>query len=308
MRRHVARTTPVWQLLTLSLIVSTLLFSAVEAEAQITTNTVLPVAVGGGIFRIQTKFLRSSGDPTGANRELTVLAIPIVLVYGATSKLAVFGVASILDKHLEFTDEDGRRDRRVSGMGDSRVFFRYTVFQRDAHGATFRVAPLAGIQIPTGSNDVSDNLGLLPRSFQLGSGSWSPFVGGVLTRQTFAWQFDASVTYQHNRASAGFRFGDESRIDIASKIRLLPREMGDGLPSFLYANLESNLIWRGRNEKGGVEDDNSGGAVWYIDPGFQFVSRRMVIETAIQIPVVQRLNGAALENDFVFVVSIRVAY
>ncbi len=292
----------------LFLIVSALLFSAVEAEAQITTNTVLPVSVGGGIFRLQTKLLRSSGDSTGANRELTVLAVPIVLLYGVTSKLAAFGVTSILDKRLDFTGEGGRRERRVSGLGDSRIFFRYTIFQRDDRGATFRIAPFAGTQIPTGSKNASDDMGLIPRSLQLGSGSWSPFVGAVLTRQTFVWQFDASVTYQNNRASAGFRFGNETRLDIASKIRLLPRDLGDGIPSFLYANFESNVIWRGRNENGSVEDDNSGGAVWYLDPGIQFVSRRMVIETAIQIPVVQKLNGAALENDFVFVASIRVAY
>ena len=278
------------------------------AQAQITTNTALPVSKGGGIFRIQTKVLRSSGDPTEADRELTVLMVPFVIVYGVTSKLAAFGIVPVLDKQIRFTNGLARTERSVSGLGDARVFFRYTVFQKDARGATFRVAPFVGTQIPTGSRDASDDVGLLPPSLQLGSGSWSPFVGAVLTRQTFAWQIDVSVTYQRNNAVDGFRVGDEARLDIASKIRLLPRDLGEGLPSFLYANIESNLILREKNEIAGIRNENSGGLVWYVDPGFQFISRRVVIETVIQIPLVQQLNGAALENDFIFVASIRLAF
>ncbi len=288
--------------------VTTLLICAPQVNAQITTNTALPISAGGGMLRIQTKIIRSSGNQADADRQLTVVAVPFVVVYGVTRKLAAFGIVPLLDKRMESTSEGALGKRNVSGLADVRFFLRYTFVQKDSRGATLRIAPFAGTMIPTGSRDVADDMGTLPRPLQLGTGSWSPFAGVVLTRQTFAWQIDASFSYQYNPEAGGFRFGDEARLDLASKIRLLPRQLGGGLPNFFYANLESNLIWRGENEMNGVENLDSGGVIWYLDPGIQYVTRRMVFESAIQIPVIQDLNGSALKNDFIFVISVRIAY
>ena len=278
------------------------------ARAQITTNTALPVARGVGIFRIQAKVLRSSGDSSGMNRELTVLVFPAVFVYGVTPKLAVFGVLPILDKQLKISGPAGAIERGVRGLADARAFLRYTVYQRDDRGATFRVAPFAGVKAPTGASDSSDDMGKLPRPLQLGSGSWDPFIGAVLTRQTFSWQIDVSLSYQFNSTRDRFRFGDEARLDVATKVRLLPRRLGEGLPDYLYANLESNLIWRGQNKIDSTHDIDSGGSVWYLDPGLQFVTRRIILEVAVQLPVLQDLNGTALENDFILILSGRLAF
>ncbi len=314
MRLRPMSVTPMRLALCIVLIPGITLLPTARATAQITTNTALPVARGVGIFRIQAKVLRSSGDESAMNRELNVLMFPTVLVYGITRKLAVFGILPILDKKLEskaphnISSPTGRIERAVSGLADARAFLRYTVYQRDDHGATFRIAPFAGFEVPTGSNDASDDLGRLPRPLQLGSGSWDSFIGAVLTRQTFSWQVDVSLSYQFNSAADRFRFGDEARLDVASKVRLLPRLLGEGLPNFLYANLESNMVWHGRNKIDGIDNVNSGGAIWYLDPGLQFITRRFVIETAVQIPIVQDLNGAALENDYIFILSVRLAF
>lgn len=277
-------------------------------RAQITTNTALPVAKGIGIFRIQAKVLRSSGDSSGMNRELTVLMFPAVFVYGVTPKLAVFGVLPILDKQLKISGPGGAIERGTRGLADARAFLRYTGYQRDDRGATFRVAPFAGVKVPTGASDSSDDMGKLPRPLQLGSGSWDPFIGAVLTRQTFSWQIDVSLSYQFNSTRDRFRFGDEARLDVATKVRLLPRQLGEGLPDYLYANLESNLIWRGQNKVDTTHDIDSGGMVWYLDPGLQFITRRIILEVAVQLPVLQDLNGTALENDFILILSGRLAF
>jgi hypothetical protein len=72
--------------------------------------------------------------------------------------------------------------------------------------------------------------------------------------------------------------------------------------------VESNLIWQDKNEVNGVEDDNSGGVTWYLAPGVQYVTRRTVAEFAVQIPVVQNLNGSGLENDFIATLSFRMNF
>jgi hypothetical protein len=49
----------------------------------------------------------------------------------------------------------------------------------------------------------------------------------------------------------------------------------------------------------GWADPNTGGTIIFLAPGIQYVTRRYILEAAVQIPVVQNLNGNALENEYV---------
>lgn len=278
---------------------------ALPIRGQITTNTALPVATGAGIIRIQSKLVRSTGDPTPTGRTLSVLAFPMVGVYGATPRLALFGVVPIVDKTLEVMKPGGLSSRRAGGLGDIRFFTRYTAYQHNRPGVTIRFAPFAGVELPTGDHRKSDALGRLPRPLQPGSGSWDPLAGAVFTWQTLRWQLDTSASYKLNTESADFRFGDLARLDVAYKFRVLPARLTPGVPSFLYIVLETNLVRQDQNEVNGDVDTDSGGTIWYLAPGLQYVTTRIILEAAVQLPAIQELNGTALENDFILTVSAR---
>jgi len=272
----------------------------------ITFNSALPVSEGVGILRSQVKLIRRTGDVTTQNRDLSVTAVPLVLAYGFNSKLALFTVLPYVNKRMDITVGNKRVRRQTKGLGDGKFFARYTVYQADKPGDTLRIAPFAGLKVPTGVSDKRDALGILPRPLQSGSGSWDPFAGITLTRQTLDWEFDAATSYQMNNKASGFEFGDEARLDASFQYRILPQSLDDvGVPAFIYAVLESNLIWNGRNKLAGATDINSGGTAWNLVPGLQYVTRRYVLETAIQMPVVQRLNGTALEADWVWSAGFR---
>ncbi len=87
---------------------------------------------------------------------------------------------------------------------------------------------------------------------------------------------------------------------------MLPRKLESGVPGFLYVNLETNLIWQEENRVDEIPDPNSGGTTWYLVPGIQYITSRMVLEAAMQLPVVQRLHGSALKNDFITTLSMRI--
>ncbi len=262
-------------------------------------NTALPVAEGEFIFREQFLYKRASDDPSPADREVEVLGGISVLGYGVTGDLAIFGVLPYLHKTLDVTTPSGPRvTRDTSGIGDARLFGRYTVFRDDAPGRTFRMAFFAGIELPTGDDDDSDNLGTLPTTLQLGSGSWDPFGGVVLTYQTLDYEIDVSASYKVNMQANNFEFGDVARFNASLQYRLWPRELSTGVPGFLYGVLESNLIYQGKNEIGGANDPNSGGATLLIAPGLQYVTKRWVLEAIVLLPAFQNLNGSALEDDF----------
>ncbi len=293
--------------LTLLLIcTATSALSPQATAAPITFNTALPVAQGEGIVRLQGKWMRATGDPTGLERELDILAAPLVGAYGVSDKLALFAIVPLLDKDLDVTTAAGRRERPTSGLGDVLLLGRYTVVQRDRPGRTFRLAPFLGLEAPTGEDDRSDTLGRLPPGLQIGSGSWDFTVGSVATWQTLDWQFDASLAYRNNTEANGFAFGDEARLDLSYQRRILPRTLGGGVPRFLYGVLESNLVWQDRDRTHGVDGPDSGGFTWFLAPGIQSVGRRWVVEAAVQVPVVQSLHGNALESDFILTLSTRV--
>jgi len=284
------------------LIVST----SIAHAGPITFNSALPVSEGMSIFRSQVKLVRKSGDATSAGWVLNVTAAPVVLAYGATPKLALFGVLPYVDKRLDMTTGGTRIRRDAQGIGDASFFGRYTVIQVDRPGDTLRIAPFAGLKTPTGSHSEADAFGLVPRILQPGSGSWDPFLGVAVTRQTLDWEFDAAAKYRFNTGASGFTFGDEARADASFQYRVFPRTLeSGGVPAFVYAVLESNLIWNGKNRSLGATDPNSGGLTWNLVPGLQYVTDRIVLETAIQIPAVQNLNGTALESDWVWTAGFR---
>jgi hypothetical protein len=273
--------------------------NAVEAAPQ-TFNTALPVAKGEFVFREQFIYRKASGDPSPADRELEELGAISVLGYGVNRGLAVFGVLPYLDKELDVTTSGGQRvTRDTNGIGDARLFGRYTVYQDDAPGRTFRVAPFLGLELPTGDDDDSDSLGTLPAPLQLGSGSWDPFGGIVLTYQTLDFQLDGQASYKANTKANSFEFGDEARLDGSLQYRLWPRELGSGVPGFLYGVLEGNLIYQAKNEINGAKDPNSGGTSFFLAPGLQYVTKRWILEGIVQVPVVQDRNGTGLEDDFI---------
>ncbi|ADE14792.1 hypothetical protein Nhal_1662 [Nitrosococcus halophilus Nc 4] len=278
------------------------------AAAPTTFNTALPVSQGEVLLRAQTQFLRASEDPGPLDRELEVLVFPLVGVYGLTPRLALFGIFPLLDKELEVNTPLGRQTREVSGLGDSTFLARYIVYWWDAPGETFRIAPFVGLEAPIGEDDERDALGRLPQPLQLGSGSWDPLAGGVLTWQTLEWEFDASVSYQANTEANEFEFGDVARLDMLYQRRVGSFHWQGGVPHFLYAGLESNLIWQDRSQIVGRNDPNSGGLTWFLAPGLQYITRRFVVEMAVQIPVVQDLNGQALETDFNVILSFRMNF
>ncbi|MGD9728883.1 MAG: transporter [Nitrospiraceae bacterium] len=281
-----------------------------EAQAAPETfNTALPVGKGDFIFREQFLTIKASDDPGPMDRNLEVLGGVSVLGFGVTSDLAIFGMLPYLDKELDLTMAGGQRiTRSTSGIGDAQLFARYTVFQKDMRGRNFRVAPFVGLKVPTGDDDDSDVLGRLPQSLQLGSGSWDPFGGVIVTYQTLDYQVDAQLSYKANTEANGFEFGDEFGFDGSLQYRLWPRELGAGVPGFLYGVIETNLLRQAKNEIGGSKDPNSGGTKLFLSPGLQYVTKRWVLEAIVQLPVVQDLNGTALEDDFIVRAGFRVNF
>ncbi len=280
-------------------------------EAQsgpITFNSAIGLAEDEFVLREQYVLNRSGDDPSGTDRERTSQAVISVLGYAFNSDFMLIGVLPYIDNELDITVPGTRQTRSANGIGDLRLFGRYTIFRRNWPGGTLRISPFAGVEMPTGEDDERDTLGRLPVNVQLGSGSWDPFGGVALTYQTLDFEVDAAISYQENTEANDFEFGNVGRFDASLQYRLWPRELTGGVPGFLYGVIETNLIYKDKNQLASFDNANSGGTTLFLAPGLQYVSRRWVLEAVVQLPVIQNLNGTTLENDYVIRAGFRVNF
>lgn len=293
----------------LSLLAGAILTSSDVCAAPQTFNTALPIATEQVVLREQLLYKRLRGDPSPLDRQTEVLASTTIVGYGATGDLALFAALPVLDKSLTLRPASGPRVHRgANGIGDVRLFARYTLVQRDAAGSSLRVAPFLGLELPTGDDGQADAMGRLPPPLQPGSGSWDPFVGVVATYQTLRYQLDTQLGYQANTEGDAFELGDTLRLDGSAQYRIWPRELGRGVPGFLYLGVEANLMHQERTRIGGAKDPSSGGQIFQLAPSLQYVTRRWVLEATVQVPVAQDPNGTALEEDFTVRAGFRVNF
>ena len=290
-------------------VLTVLCLSAATAwSAPITFNTALPVHEGGYVLREQFVYMRNADDPTPARRDMEVTGLVSVLGYGVTRDFALFGMLPSFDKRLEMNMGGQDLTRRQSGIGDLTLLGRYTAYEYNAPGRTFRIAPFLGLKAPTAEDDARDGLGRLPPPIQSGSGSWDALGGAVLTYQTLDFQTDSQMSYKANREANGFQAGNVAEFDGSLQYRLWPRSLGAGVPAFLYGVLEANLVHSAKDRVNGVSDPNSGGTTLLITPGLQYVTRKWIVEAGVQIPVSQHLNSTALKNDYVFTTGLRLNF
>ncbi len=276
------------------------LFSNAVEAVPVTFNTALPVSQGEFILREQ--LTTSKSHKAGINH--TDKSIVSTLVYGLTPEVALFGTIPFIDRAIETNDFS----RSTQDIGDSKLFGRYTVYRNDFKGGTFRIAPFAGIKIPTGNDNERDDVGLLPVNIQTGTGSWDMFGGLVATYGSVDWEVDMQLSYQNNTKANRFEAGDIARADASLQYRLLPGRLRANTDYFISGVLEVNLIHKNNNKIDDINDPNSGGATLFISPGIQYASERWIIEGSIQIPVIQDLNGEGFKNDYIARVGLRVNY
>ncbi len=274
--------------------------------APISFNTALPVAKDSFLNREQFIFRRFKSDTRPLNRELRVNGLISILGVGITTKWALFGAVPYFDKKLNLTINDQPLTRSSNNIGDIKIFGRYTFLQNDQPSKTLRLAGFAGVKAPTGDNTKMDALGLLPVPLQSGTGSWDYFAGLVTTYQKLDYQIDAQLSADNKGQANNFSFGDEVRADISLQYRISP--LKDDTHEFIYAVVEANLIYQENNVFFNIDDKNSGGTSLFLTPGIQYVTVKYILEAAIQIPILQNLNGNALETDYILTTGFRINF
>ncbi len=268
------------------------LLSGASWAAPIATNTALPLSADEIIIREQFVMTRSSDSIGGTRRKVEQFEFRTVLGYGATSKLALFGVLPLVNVNREFGDVSASE----FGLGDAALFARYEVFRSDKPGRTLRIAPYAGVRLPTG------------RDGKTGDGSVDVFGGIIATFASTQWVLDTQLRYDFNREANGFERGDAISFESSFQYRLVPGKLTQDTKAFVFGVLELSANHYDRDRLGGVTDPNSGGFQLFLTSGLQYATRRWIADFGVKVPIVNDLNGTALEPDYSVLASIRINF
>jgi hypothetical protein len=268
---------------------------AAEA-AGINTDVALPVHQGGFVFRGQLRYRRLANDPTPLGRETTVWAAPLVVLYGVTSRTTVIGALPYVFASNKSNPAGAPVEDHRSGLADLRLVVRQTIFVRDGVQRTSRLGLLGGLEIPSGSEAFSSN-------------TTQYLLGGVYTLQHGRHELDVDNVWTLNGEANGVNTGDEYQADAAYQLRVAPWNWPErGAPAQVYGVLEANWSLRQRSDVGGARVADSGGSLLFLSPGLQLVTRQVIYEASLQIPVMRDLDGGQLEPNLGASLGLRVNY
>lgn len=211
-----------------------------------------------------------------------------IAIYGASPYLALILQNNTFVANSANVTSGGRTYRATAaGFGDTLLEARYTVFQEDGIGTTFRIAPYIGVSMPTGMDNTNPDLS---RAGQPGTGVWGSRDALTVTYQTLHWNGGGEVGYQANSADAGYRFGNTLYADVGFHYLLWPTNLGNAVPAELYASLESNFTSSAPNRTSGHDAPATGGDLLLIDPGLIYTTPKYSLSFTGLLPAYQRVK------------------
>ena len=281
------------------LYLATISMLVTPAKAQITFPSASPISAGNIAVRVQP--LVSEG--TQGAQSITGEG---VLIYGASPNLAIISENDLLVANMADVGSGGKKERLTAlGLGNSLEEARYTVFQLDGVGSTIRVAPLVGVSVPTGMDNVN---AALPRYDQPGSGGWGGKTALTASWQTLDWDTAAEIGYETYSTTAGYQVGNNLEANAGFYYPLWPKIIDSPFEKQLFLSLETNYTSNGYDRLYGHYMPGTGGQLWLIDPGLMYTGALSSINFTFLLPMMQTTNGPASRYDFGFELEMRWSF
>ncbi|MDA8252711.1 MAG: transporter [Rhodospirillales bacterium] len=286
----------VW-LLRLAITLVLTLATAGPVLAQLTFPGASPISAGNLILMAQPTLVQQTGFQSATAQG--------VLVYGASSKLALITESNLLVWNMAEAVSGGKTVRLDAvGTGDTLQEARYTVFQLDGIGSTLRIAPMIGVTVPTGMDNVNSQL---PHDVQPATGNWGGRAALTGSWQTLRWNAEAEIGYEARFPGTDYQFGNQFVTDAAFHYVIWPRQISADIPGELFASLETNFFSANANRVNGAFVPGTGGQLWLVDPGLDWSTPGYGLAITALLPVLQTRYGSGRRYDYGVLLHFRLS-
>ena len=276
--------------LVLALLISLALLPAAESLAVgISIDAGLTPPEGRWIFRTQVRSMSRTAPDGAGDAKMDRLMVPLVIVHGLRPQLTL-GVRQIIDSR---TMTMMGNENTNSGFSDLYLFAKYKILRINKRNYTLGIAPLIGVEAPTGSSDITSDY-------------WSLNTGLLFSGRAGKWGADLNVSYGlrgiASVADDSPDPGNQLGLDLALARQIPVGRSGD---TSLAPVLEITWQDKASNEVGGVEAPNSGESIFSIAPGLKYTRGDLIVEGLVRIPVSQEQNGAQMEMGNMYLLGVR---
>jgi hypothetical protein len=233
------------------------------------------------IVRSHVRHMEKQGTMMGVSQEMETIMIPLVVAYGLKPELAVMVRQGIMFMDMEMGGEITKK----SGFGDLFMLAKYKAFRRNTHAYTLGIAPMLGMEFPSGKK------GLSSETWDLTAGTFASLRRGALA-------LDLNIAYALNglgdRTGDGVNPGDELSLDGAIAWQF---GIGANAYSSIAPVLEISFIYCWPDKKDGGSVMNTGERMVLVSPGVKFTLPWLILEVLVQVPVWQKQNGVQPERS-----------
>lgn len=244
------------------------------------------------IVRTQLRFMQRINDPTPMNRDMDMYMFPLVIAYGLRPNLTVMIKQPYMSSEMTM---DGHTSKAY-GLGDLFVLAKYRAYRLNTPEYTLGIAPAIGLNIPSGHEDVTDDV-------------WNLTTGLFFSWRSGFWASDVNIDYtDKGLASVGEKDvdpGNELGLNLAFAYQI---PVGPGGKSAIAPVLELNYAHIGVDILDGHDIIDTGESVLYFSPGVKFTASSIVLELLIQNPVTQTQKGSQLERGTGVIVGTRLFF
>ncbi len=234
------------------------------------------------ILRSQVRYLKRD--------TMDMYMSPLVVAYGLFPELALMARAAGMRREMSM----GQMDEAKNGIGDFLLLAKYKLYRLNTRRFVIGLAPTLALEAPSGSDDFS-------------SKTWDAAAGIHLSARVGRFAADLNATYTLNGLASSDSMdrnpGDVVNADLAAAYQVsLTRDNCVTLTPVL----ELNFAMASSSEMDGAELANTGESHLYLSPGLQLITRWVILETLVQLPVWQTQTGMQPARDFGVLGGIRL--
>jgi len=241
------------------------------------------------IIRTQVRFMQRTNDPLPMKREMETFMFPMVVAYGLRPELTV--MVRQMYARMEMTMNAATT--RSTGFGDLLIMVKYRALRHNNRHYTFGIAPLLGIELPTGKAPfTSDGLDIK--------------TGLFISGRNGPWAGDLNLTYLLNGIAGGE--DDLVRSEELEIIAAIAHQINfdESARTALAPVLELSYMNITQDRISNVKQANSGESWFGVSPGVKLTHSSIIFESLLRIPVWQNQIGVQPEIGIGVLFGLRV--
>ena len=244
---------------------------------------------GRWILRTQARSMSRTGSAEMGDSQMDRLMVPLVIVHGLRPQLTL-GLRQIIDSR---TMTMMGNENKESGFSDLYFFAKYKILRINTRTYTLGIAPLLGVEAPTGSSGISNEF-------------WSLNAGLLFSGRAGKWGADLNVGY-------GFRgfasvpagnpeIGNDWGLDLALAKQI---PIGTSGRTALAPVLEFSWKDRAPDQSNGIDVPNKGESIFTLAPGLKYTQGDLIIEGLVRFPISQDQKGMQMEMGNMYLLGVR---